>query len=412
MALTDTAIRNLKPQQTPLKKSDGGGLYLLIMPEGSKLWRLAYRFAGKQKTIALGPYPTVTLAMARAAKVESKRLHAQGVDPSEKRKADKRAAAAARTFGEVADEWFDTKREPEAKSEATLKRDRWLKGEWKSEIGHRPIGEIEPPELLRALKKVQAREHYETASRMRTLASQVFRFGIASGYCQRDMAADLKEALTSPRSKPRPGLTEPAAVGKLCRAIEDYVGKGALVRLALRLLSLTLLRPGEVAKAEWSEIDFDNRVWTIPAAKMKMRRDHQVPLSPQALNVLVAVKAINGNRRHVFATYEDKPLSGNTFNTALRIMGYDAQNQHCAHGFRATASTLLNEERGADGKPAWHPDIIELQLAHVDGDNIRATYNRAQYWPDRVRLMQHWAERLDHLRDGARVVTLSRPATG
>lgn len=177
MALTDTAIRNLKPQQTPLKKSDGGGLYLLIMPEGSKLWRLAYRFAGKQKTIALGPYPTVTLAMARAAKVELKRLHAQGVDPSEKRKADKRAAAAARTFGEVADEWFDTKREPEAKSEATLKRDRWLKGEWKSEIGHRPIGEIEPPELLRALKKVQAREHYETASRMRTLASQVFRPG-------------------------------------------------------------------------------------------------------------------------------------------------------------------------------------------------------------------------------------------
>jgi integrase len=330
VALTDTTIRNLKPRQNPYKKSDGGGLNLRVMPEGSKLWRLAYRFARKQKTISLGSYPVVTLAMARDARDEARRLLAQGVDPSEKRKADKRAAAAARTFGEVADEWFDTKRAPEGKSEATLKRDRWLKGEWISEIGDRPIGEIEPPELLRALKKVEARKHYETGSRMRTLASQVFRFGIANGYCRRDMAADLKDALTSPRSKPRPGLTDPAAVGKLCRAIDGYVGKGALVRLALRLLSLTLLRPGEVAKAEWSEIDFHSRVWTIPAAKMKMRRDHQVPLSQQALDVLAAVKAINGNRWYVFATYEDKPLSGNTFNTALRIMGYHTQNEHCA----------------------------------------------------------------------------------
>jgi integrase len=414
MALTDTAIRNLKqsPDKKPYRKSDGGGLYLSVMPGGSKLWHLAYRFVGKQKTLALGPYPAVTLAMAREFRVEAKRLLAQGVDPSERRKADRRAAAAARTFGEVADEWFDTKREPEEKSEATLKRDRWLKGEWKSEIGHRPIGEIEPPELLTALKKVAARKHYETASRMRTLASQVFRFGIASGYCKRDMAADLKDALTSPSSKPRPGLIDPVAVGKLCRAIDDYTGKGPLVGLALRLLSLTLLRPGEVAKAEWSEIDLGSRIWSIPAAKMKMRRDHQVPLSQQALAVLAAVKAINGNRRYVFATYEDKPLSGNTFNTALRIMGYDTQDEHCAHGFRTTASTLLNEERGTDAKPAWHPDVIELQLAHVDADASRAVYNRAQYWPDRVRLMQHWADRLDDLRDGGQVVTLSRQATG
>jgi hypothetical protein len=167
MALTDTAIRNLKPEPKPYKKSDGEGLYLLVAPEGSRLWHLAYRFAGKQKTMALGPYPAVTLAMAREARVEAKRLLARGVDPSEKRKADRRAAAAARTFGEVADEWFDTKREPEGKSEATLERDRWLMGVWKSEIGRRPIGG-EPPELLGALRKVDAREHYETASRMCT----------------------------------------------------------------------------------------------------------------------------------------------------------------------------------------------------------------------------------------------------
>ncbi|HLH95460.1 MAG TPA: integrase arm-type DNA-binding domain-containing protein [Xanthobacteraceae bacterium] len=412
MALTDTTIRNLKPQQKPYKKSDSGGLQLHVMPEGSRLWRLAYRFAGKQKTIALGSYPAVTLAMAREAKDEARRLLAQGVDPSEKRKADKRAAAAARTFGEAADEWFATKRVPEEKSEATLERDRWLMGEWKSEIGHRPIGEIEPPELLPALKRVAARKHYETASRMRTLASQVFRFGVANGYCQRDAAADLKGALTSPKSEPRPGLTDPAAVGKLCRAINSYIGKGPPVGWALRLLSLTLVRPGEVAKAEWSEIDFERRVWTIPAAKMKMRRDHQVPLSQQALDVLLAVKARNGNRKYVFATFKDKPLSGNTFNTALRILGYDTQTEHCAHGFRTTASTLLNEERGPDGKPKWHPDVIELQLAHVDANNSRAAYNRAQYWPDRVRLMQHWADRLDKLRSGAQVVTLSRQAAG
>ena len=179
MTLTDTAIRNLKPRQKPYKKSDGEGLYLLVTPEGSRLWHLAYRFAARQKTLALGPYPVVTLAMAREARDEAKRLLAQGVDPSEKRKADKRAAATARTFGEVADEWFATKRKPEGKSEATLERDRWLMGVWKSEIGRRPIGEIEPPELLPALKKVEAQKHYETASRMRTLASQVFRFGIA-----------------------------------------------------------------------------------------------------------------------------------------------------------------------------------------------------------------------------------------
>jgi len=412
MALTDTVIPNLKSEPEPYKKSDSEGLYLLVTPEGSRLWHLAYRFVGKQKTLALGPYPVVTLAMAREARVEAKRLLAQGVDPSEKRKADKRAAAAARTFAEVADEWFATKREPEAKSEATLKRDRWLIRELKSEIGHRPIGEIEPPELLRVLKKVEARGQYETVSRMCTLASQVFRFGSWNGYCTRDTAADLKGALTSPKSTPRPGLTDPAAVGKLGRVINGYIGKGPLVGWALRFLSLTLVRPGEVAKAEWSEIDFENRVWTIPAAKMKMRREHQVPLSPQAVDVLIAVKAINGSRRYVFATYEDKPLSGNTFNTALRIMGYDTQKEHCAHGFRTTASTLLNEERSADGKPKWHPDVIELQLAHVDANGIRAVYNRAQYWPDRVRLMQHWADRLDELRDGGQVITLSRQAAG
>jgi integrase len=314
----------------------------------------------------------VTLAQARERRDEAKRLLAQGTGPSAQRKADKCAAAAQRTFGEVGDEWLATKREREDKSDSTLKRDRWLLRDLKAQLGSRPIAEIEPPELLAALRKVESQGHHETVARMRALASQVFRFGIASGYCARDAAVDLKGALTSRKSKPRPGLTDPVAVGQLCRDIDGYEGRESIVRLALAFLSITLVRPGEVTKAQWSEIDFDARKWTIAASKMKMRRDHEVPLSDQALKILETLRGINGKRRHVFSTYEDKPLSGNTFNNALRRMGYDTQNEHCAHGFRTTASTLLNSERDGHGKPVWHPDVIEVQLAHVDDDDVRA----------------------------------------
>lgn len=239
MALTDKAVRNLKPKPAPYKKGDGEGLYLLVTPGGSKLWHLAYRFAGKQKAIALGSYPVVTLAMARESKAEAKRLLAQGVDPSEKRKADKRAAAAARTFGEVADEWFEARRKPEGKSEATLKRDRWLKDEWKSEIGRRLIAKIEPPELHRVLEKVQARKHYETASRMRTLASEVFRFGIWKGYCGRDMAADLNNSTPcQPEVKEAQAAVKPTVgVHQESLSQEDCVQRASIVvrRLSIRL---------------------------------------------------------------------------------------------------------------------------------------------------------------------------------
>lgn len=399
MALTDTAIRNAKPTEKPQRKSDGGGLSLLLMPTGSKLWRLAYRFAGKQKMLAVGAYPVVTLGMARAARDDAKRLLAQGVDPSEKRKADRRAAAAARTFSIVADEWFTVKMVREYRADKTLKKVRWIVGLLASDIGHRPIEKIEPPELLSVLRKIAARGHHETVSRMRSVASQIFRFGIASGYCTRDPSADLRGALTSPTVKHRPAITNPTRLGELLRAIDAY--PTATTRIALTLLSLTASRPGEVAKAEWHEFDLDDAVWSLPAHRMKQREAHRVALSQQAITALRELQPITGSGRFLFPNVNkaSRWMSENTLNLALRRMGFAAEEM-VAHGFRSTFSTLLNET----GR--WNPDVIEKALAHVEANEVRRAYNRARYWPERVRLMQHWADQLDQLRERGRVFIL------
>ena len=403
MALTDTNIRTKKPQAKPVKLSDGGGLYLLITPQGAKLWRLAYRFAGRQKTLALGAYPAVTLAMARAQREAAKRLLAQGIDPSEQRRADKRAAAAATDFGEVADEWFATKMEREGKSERTLERARWLTRVLKRDLGRRPIGEIEPPELLTALRRVEAQGHFETVARLRSLASQIFRYGIASGYCSRDPASDLRGALTSPTEKHRPAITDPSRLGEMLRAIDAY--ESVTTRLALILLSLTAVRPGELRCAEWSEIDADAKVWAIPGEKMKMREAHRVPLSRQAVDVLSQLRPLTGQGLFLFPAsgQPPRPISENTLNAALRRMGFGG-DEMVSHGFRATFSTLLNEEG------TWSPDVIEHALAHRERNTVRRAYNRATHWPERVSLMQHWADRLDELRQRGKVVSISRSA--
>lgn len=400
MALTDTAIRNLKPKDKPYKIADAGGLHLLVTPEGAKLWRLSYRFLGKQKTIAFGSYPVVTLAHAREQRDGAKRLLAEGTDPSEQRKADKRAAAAAQCFQEVAGEWFAAKMEREGKSPPTLERARWLMRVLNPEIGGRPIGEIEAPDLLAVLRRIEARGHYETVGRARSLASQVFRFGIASGYCTRDPAADLRGALTSPTEKHRPAITDLARLGELLHAIDDY--ESVTTRLALTLLSLTAVRPGEIRGAEWSEFDTDAAVWAIPAEKMKMREPHRVPLSRQALSALADLQPLTGQGRFLFPAMgmPPRPISENTLNAALRRMGFDG-TEMVSHGFRAVFSTLLNEEG------QWPPDVIERALAHRERNAIRRAYNRAQFWPERVRLMQHWADRLDELRQCGTVVPLT-----
>lgn len=415
MALTNTAIQNLKPKDKPYKVSDGGGLFLLVTTEGSRLWRFAYRYSGKQKTISFGSYPDVKLAAARDQRDAARALLGQGIDPSQARKDEERKRQSARSFQEVAEEWWEAKgkfgKNAAIKSSRTQTRDKKLLTNLYQAIGKRSISEINTAELHHGLAKLANRGLGDTVARCRAAASRVFRYGMATGKCATDPAHALTGAFTSPKVRHRPGLTEPTAVGELMRNIAAYrqsFGGDAITQLALQFLAITLVRPGEVRHAEWTDFDLENGKWSISAEKMKMRKSHEVPLSRQAIAIL-REPAITCNPRYVFAV--GRPLSDNTFNKALRIMGYDTLNEHCAHGFRTTASTLLNGERRADGDPAWHPDVIELSLAHTDADEVRAIYNRAKLWPERVLLMQHWADRLDELRGDGRILPLNRVNT-
>lgn len=409
MKLTDAACR-VKPRAKPFKLSDGGGMFLLINPSGARAFRLSYRFGGKQKTLSLGPYPAVSLIDAREARTVAKANLAKGIDPAQQRKEDRLVQASTKSFGSVCNEWFAIKMEADEKiAPATALRNRRLIDHFINDpIGAREIGAIEPPELLAVLRVQEAKGFLENATRLRSTASLIFRFGISTGVCKRDPAADLAGALTSPTVKHRPAITDPVLAGKLFRDIAAYEGgRGLLVRLGMQFLALTFVRPGEQRKAEWAEFDTDAAVWVIPASKMKMRLPHEVPLSHQLLAILAELRELTGTGRYVFST-NSKPMSEGTIGKALRKMGYDTQRDHCAHGFRSTFSTLTNGERGKDGMPMWHPDVVELALAHVDDNSVRAVYNRAKLWPERVRLMQHWADRIDTLRDGAKIMRLKR----
>ena len=412
--LTDKACRQ-KPDANIKRLTDGGGMFLEIHPNGRRYWRMAYRFAGKQKQIAFGVFPDVPVAAARQKRDQTRALLAQGIDPLEHREQQdreaRRQAAAAKTLSALTDEWFIVKMEREGKDKATKKKNislvRYLKAR---PLGDRPAAEIEAPELLDVLREIEAKGLLETAHRVQRLASRIFRFGVATGVCKRDPAADLTGALTATKSTPRPAITDPVEFGQLLRDLRGYEGT-KLTQLALEMLALTFVRPGEVRKMEWTEIDLEQSRWTIPAHKMKMRLEHVVPLSAQATAILEAVRPFTGGGQYVFGVNGGrKPLSDATFGKALRIMGYETRTEHCAHGFRSSASTLLNEERRSNGDPAWHPDVVELSLAHVDDNTTRGIYNRAKLWPDRVRLMQHWADRLDTLRDGAMLLRLEKRA--
>lgn len=408
MPLTDTSIRTAKPKAAPYKLSDGEGMFLLVEPNGARLWRLSYRFGGKQRTISLGAYTNagsttvlVSLAEARERRTAARRQLAQGIDPSAARKAEKVAAEAeTRTFRSVADEWFKRKMVAEGRSDRTQSKTSWLMRVLNDYLGDKPIGEIEAPELLAVLRRFEAKEQHESARRARSVASRVFRYAIAAGYCARDPAADLVGALTAPTVTSRPAIIDPTGVGALMRAIDGYVGS-AITRLALQFLALTFARPGEVRFAEWCEID--GTVWTIPAHKAKMRRPHRVPLSRQALAILDELRPLTGRGKFLFPSPNTpaRPFSENTLLAALLRLGYD-RKEISAHGFRSTASTLLNES----GK--WHPDAIERQLAHVHKDAVRGVYDRAEHWSERVRMMQWWADHLDELRKSKRAVPLSR----
>jgi len=398
MALTDTAIRNAKPKEKPYKVADSLGLYLLVNPRGSKLWRVKYRMSGVERKLALGAYPEITLAEARAARDVARRQLAHAIDPNvAKRQARIEASMRAEnSFSSVAEELI-AKREKEGVSPRTLEKYRWLLKLLGSEFGRRPVAEISPAELLHELKYHERRGRFETAKRLRSFASRVFRYAAATARAERDPAQMLLGALIQPRVKHFAAITDPVAFGGLLRAIEDYEGDPAVMH-ALRLTPHLFQRPGELRQMEWAEINFEKAIWTLPPEKMKMRQSHAVPLSRQALAILESMRGLSGSGKYVFPSVRTRarPISENTITAALRRMGY-TKEQMTTHGFRTSASSLLNES----GK--WNPDAIERALAHMVSGEIRRIYNQSAYWAERVEMAQWWSDYLCRLRDGGNV---------
>lgn len=389
MALTDLQIRAFRPSDRPYKSSDGGGLHLLVSPAGSKLWRIAYRFGGKQKLLAVGPYPTVSLADARARRDEAKALLKRSIDPSEKAKLDRIVAQASRasTFAAIAEELL-AKGEREGRAEATLAKSRWLLELVGSDLGNRPIAEITAVEILVPLRRVEARGKHETARRLRSFIGQVFRYAIATARAENDPTYGLRGALTAPKVTHRAAFINWDGFAGLLRAIDAYDG-ATDTRAALKLLALLYPRPGELRQAEWTEFDLAKGVWTIPATRAKMRREHRKPLPKAAVSILEDVRSRSGAGRLVFPAIHTtlRPMSENTLNSALRRMGF-TKDEMTSHGFRATASSLLNESG------LWHSDAIEAELGHVGADEVRRAYHRAAYWDERVRMAEWWAARV------------------
>lgn len=406
--LTDIRCRKAQPSEKPYKLFDSGGLYLLVSPggarkpEGLKHWRLKYRFAGKEKLLALGVYPEVSLGDARDARDKAKRLLNDGRDPTHTRKQEKRAAemSAATTFEAIAREWVEQQRNRWTVNHAERVLDSLIANVF-PEIGFRPIVEITAPELLAVLRKIEARDALEVASRVYQRCGAVFRYAVATGRCERSPVADLRGALKAPKREHRAALSA-ADLPEYLRKLEAYDGH-LQTKLALNLLALTFVRTGELRGAEWTEFDFEHAEWRIPAERMKMRAPHIVPLSRQALTVLGQLQSLTGSGRFLFPNQHkpDTGMSENTMLYALYRMGY--HSRATGHGFRATASTILNEE-------GWHADAIERQLAHTEKNKVRAAYHRSEYLPERRKMMQAWADYLDALGSATQVTPIRRTA--
>lgn len=410
MKLTDTAIRGLKAREKPFKLSDGGGLHLLVQPNGARLWRLAYRFHGRQKQLALGAYPTVSLAKAREGRDAAKRLLADGHDPSLTKRREKLAArhAGAATFGKIARDWLETKR-------VTLlpvygvQLERRLEADLLPALGHRPIADIDAPELLSALRKVETRGVPEQARRLRQMMGQVFRYAIASGLTRHDPTSGLRGAL-QPQGLPKHHRMLPLAeLPQFLLALDAYDREGGdpRTRLALRLTLLCLTRTGETRLAAWSEFEhLDGAVplWRIPAPRMKAKREHLIPLSRQAVALLKELRELPGAESSPFlfpAPSKQGVMSNNTMLYAVYRMGW--HKRMTVHGLRSLASTVLNEQD-------WPSDWIELALAHGDNNEVRRAYNHAKHLQGRRDMLQHWADWLDQVQDSGKAVVATREA--
>ena len=392
MPLTDTHIRSLKPEAKPRKYFDGGGLFLYVPINGSKLWRMAYRYEGKSKLLSFGDYPTISLKDARAKREEAKGLLAKGIDPSEQKKNARQARIIAErdSFENIAMDWHKTRLAgfSEKHQGTALYR---LNTYILPIIGKKHIARLEATEILALVKNIENKENNETARRILQIINQVFRFAIAMGKAKHNVAADLHGALRPRKVTHRAAVLEKEKVSHLLMAIDDYAGYYPLV-CALKLAPLFFVRPTELRCATWQEFDLEAGEWRIPAERMKMRRTHIVPLSRQALGILHELKKFSGNGKYLFPSIrtDTRPISDATMLNALRRMGYQ-KHEMSVHGFRSIASTLLNEL-------GYNRDWIERQLAHGDSNEVRAAYNYAEYLPERRRMMQEWSDYLDKLR--------------
>lgn len=403
MPLTDTAVRNAKPGAKPIKLFDERGLFLIVTPSGGKWWRLKYRFDNKEKLLSLGVYPDVSLKAARKRRDELRTLLANGIDPGVHRKVMEAAHTdrAANSFEIIAREWF-AKHSPNwapSHSDKIIKR---LERDIFPWIGGRPIAEINAQEILVSLRRVEARGALETAHRAQQNCGQVFRYAVATGRALRDPCGDLRGALPPVKGEHFAAITEPAAVGELLRAIDGFRGT-FIVQCALRLAPLFFVRPGELRKAEWAHVDLDNAEWRYIASKTKA--EHLVPLASQAVAILRELHAQTGHGRYVFPGRDpQKSMSEAAVNAALRRLGYDTKTEITGHGFRAMARTILHEAIGIA------PEIIEHQLAHRVPDSLGTAYNRTKFIKERCAMMQQWADYLEGLAKGGKIIAFRKPA--
>lgn len=399
MALNDVAIRALKPQNRSYMVADEKGLCIEVAVSGSKLWRFRYRFAGKPRKLALGPYPEVSLKDARRLRDEARSAVRDGIDPGVERKNAKLTARfnAANTFVAVAEEYIEHKLVKDGRAAVTVEKAKWLLLQMKP-IWDQPLVEIKPAEVFAVLRRLEGQRKHETAKRCRSFTSRVFRYAAATGRAESDPAAMLSGQLIAPKVKHHAAILEPGKLGELLRSIDAFEG-APITRLALQIAPHVMARPGELRQATWDEFDLDAKIWRIKPERMKMRRPHAIPLSEQVLVYLRELKQFSGPEGYVFPAFHTtrRPMSENTMNQAFRRMGYTS-DEVTAHGLRTTASTLLNES----GK--WHPDAIERALAHGDSDAVRGIYNRGHYWDDRVKMMTWWSGYLDRIREGGEII--------